>query len=122
MKRDMELIRKMVMLMDDAPTGFVSGGMVFEGFTEEQIGYHAYLIFDAGLAQGSDATDMDSSGPDYSLSHLTSAGHDFADSVRTEYIWNEVWADMQKKGMKTATLDVLKKLLDNKIKKYLDVD
>lgn len=121
MKRDMNLIRKMILLMEDNPSGWAPD-MGIEGYSAEQIGYHAYLLVDSGLASGSDVTDTKSSGPDYILNHLTSAGHDFADSARTQYIWDEVMADMRKKGVVSAALDVVKKLLDARIKKHLDAD
>src|SRR3954452_19398211 len=118
----MELIRKMVLLMEDHPTGWAPRGMTIEGYTRDQIGYHAYLLVDAGLADGSDVTTTGSSGPEYLLNHLTSAGHDFADSARAQYIWDEVTADMRAKGIVSATVDVLKKLLDKRIRKHLDAD
>lgn len=121
MKRDMELIRKMVLLMEDHPSGWAPD-MEIEGFTAGQIGYHAYLLVDSGLASGSDVTNSGSSGPEYILTHLTSAGHDFADSARTQYIWDEVMADMREKGVVSAALDVVKKLLDTRIKKQLNAD
>src|SRR6185312_3105592 len=121
MKRDMELIRKMILLMEDNPRGWAPD-MGFEGYSREQIGYHAYLLVDSGLASGDDATSTASSGPDYILRHLTSAGHDFADSARTQYIWDEVMAGMKKKGVVSAALDVVKNLLDAQIKKHLNAN
>jgi hypothetical protein len=53
---------------------------------------------------------------------LTSAGHDIADSARTQYIWDEVMADMRKKRVVSAALEVVKKVLDARIKKHLDPD
>ena len=54
MKRDLELIRKMVLAIEDAPSGYAPE-LKFEGYTDEQVGYHAYLLLDAGLAKGEDA-------------------------------------------------------------------
>jgi hypothetical protein len=119
MKRDMDLIRKMVLRMEEHSSGWAQD-INIEGYSPEQIGYHAYLLIDSGLATGSDVTNTSSSGPEYILNHLTSAGHDFADSARTQYIWDEVMADLQKKGVFSAALDVVKKLLDARIKKLLD--
>ena len=121
MKRDMELIRKMALLMEDHESGWAPD-MIFEGYSAEQVGYHAFLLVDSGLATGSDVTNSLSSGPEYILNHLTSAGHDFADSARSQFIWDEVMADMRKKGVLSAALDVVKKLLDTKIKKHLSGD
>lgn len=118
-KRDMELIRKMVLRMEEHPSGWAPN-MTIEGYSSEQIAYHAYLLVDSGLATGSDASDTSSSGPEYILDSLTSAGHDFADSARTQFIWDEVMADIRKKGILSVAIDVVKRLLDARIKKHLD--
>ncbi len=121
MKRDMELIRKMVLLMEEHPSG-CAPDMKVDGYSAEQIGYHAYLLVDSGLATGHEVTTLGSSGPEYILNHLTSAGHDFADSARTQYVWDEVMDDMRSKGVMSAAVDVVKKLLDSRIKKHLGSD
>ena len=122
MKRDMELIRKMILLVEDSPGGWAPGQMTVEGYTDSEIGYHAYLIGDAGLADAADMTSTASTGPYYRLTHLTSAGHDFADSARAQYIWDEVIASMKKQGIASASVDLLKRLLDKALRKRLDID
>jgi len=42
MKRDLDLIRKMVLAMEEAPTGYAPEPL-FDGYTPAQVGYHAYL-------------------------------------------------------------------------------
>ena len=121
MKRDMDLVRKMVLAIEDHPDGSAPE-MKIEGYTDEQIGYHAYLLVDSGLATGSDVTTFGSSGPEYILTALTSAGHDFADSARNQYVWDEVMADMQKRGFISAAIDVVKKMLDARIRKHLNAE
>ena len=50
MRRDFDLIRKMVLTIEDSSTGWAPPKMEFEGYTETEIGYHAFLMIDAGLA------------------------------------------------------------------------
>ncbi|WP_439630889.1 DUF2513 domain-containing protein [Gemmata sp.] len=121
MRRDMDLIRKMVLAIEDHPTGFAPK-LVIEGYDSATIGYHAYLLVDAGLAAGAKLTHTQSSGPEYRITHLTSPGHEFAESARNEFIWNQVREEMKKKGVVSATLDVFKRLLDKHLRKQLDVD
>lgn len=59
MKRDLNLVRKMLLAIEEAPTGWAPE-LSFEGYTQAQVGYHAYLLIDAGLARGSDASTMGS--------------------------------------------------------------
>lgn len=121
MQRDMDLIRQMVLAAEAHPNGFV-GKLEIAGYTEEQIGYHAYLLDDSGPAVGGKRTTLRFTSPDYIIRHLTSSGHDFAESSRSEYIWDEVREDIKKKGLASASIDVIKKLLDKQIRKRLEAD
>lgn len=121
MQRDMDLIRKMVLAIEAHPSGWAPK-VQLDGYDSGQVGYHAYLLVDSGLAVGSDMTTSGSSGPQYCIDHLTSTGHDFAESARSEFIWNEVRDEMKKKGVVSAALDVVKRLLDKQIRKQLDVE
>jgi hypothetical protein len=120
MKRDMELIRKMVLVIEDSPGGYAPHPLPIEGYTDQQTGYHAYLMVDAGLAVGSDITSLGDSAPTYMLSHLTAAGHDFADSARPQFIWDEVISEMKAKGIVSASIDILKQRLDKTVRKLLE--
>jgi len=88
MKRDLELIRKMVLAIEDSPSGWAPDRK-FEGYTDTQVGYHAYLLIDAGLARGREAHDTLSKGPEGLISNLTWAGHEFADASRDETRWRK---------------------------------
>ena len=44
MKRDLDLIRKLVLAIEDNPTGFVTDDVHIDGYSEEQIGYHSYAM------------------------------------------------------------------------------
>lgn len=46
MKRDLDLIRKMLLAIEESPSGFAPE-LKFPGYTDAQIGYHAYLLIDA---------------------------------------------------------------------------
>lgn len=110
MKRDLELIRKMVLAIEDAPSGWAPRDLKIDGYTDEQIGYHAYLIIDAGLAKGQDASTLGSQSPVGFISRLNSAGHDFADAARDETRWRKAMGVVQEKGG-TVTIGVLTQLL-----------
>jgi Hypothetical protein (DUF2513) len=122
MKRDMELIRKMILAIEDSSDGYAPYPMSIEGYTDGQIGYHAFLLVDAGLASGTNITTTADLGPSYRLSHLTAAGHDFADSARVQFIWDEVMTTMKEQGVVSASIDLLKRLLDKALRKRLEGD
>lgn len=122
MKRDMELIRKIILQIEDSPS---PSGRKFEGFeayTAQQFGYHCYLIVDDGLATGTSVATLGNPGPNYLINHLTSKGHDFAEAARTEFIWGAAMKEVEDKGLVGAGLDVIRKILDKKLRKHLDLD
>jgi Hypothetical protein (DUF2513) len=110
MRRDLELIRKMVMAIEDAPSGWAPHPLEIEGYTSAQIGYHAYLLIDAGLANGQDCTDGGSEGPEGFISKLTWTGHEFADAARDETRWKKAIGMVQDKAG-SVTIAVLTQLL-----------
>ncbi|MDD5761177.1 MAG: DUF2513 domain-containing protein [bacterium] len=110
MKRDLELIRKMVLAIEASHSGWAPNNFEFEGYTEAQVGYHAYLLINAGLAKGVDASSMGSESPKGFISSLTWAGHEFADAARDETRWRKAMGVVQEKGG-TVTIGVLTQLL-----------
>nr|MBS0021871.1 DUF2513 domain-containing protein [Gammaproteobacteria bacterium] len=89
MKRGLELIRKLVLAVEEYPSGTTPDDIHVEGFTPEQIGYHSYLLVDASLAKGVDVMTISDTLSNWHVLHLTSAGHDFADAARSESTWNK---------------------------------
>lgn len=110
MKRDMDLIRKILLAMEEKPDGFFEGRLVIDGYSSNQIGYHVYLMMQAGLVEGADATTMDSSSPVAIPTCLTWYGHDFLDASRDENRWTKAKQMAAKLGS-GVTFDVMKTLL-----------
>lgn len=110
MKRDLNLVRSIILAVEEFPTGFVLSNLTIDGYTDEQIGYHSYLIVDAGLANGVDARAIDSTSPTWKILHLTSAGHDFADLAREDGNWKKTVGLVTTKAG-GATLDIVKDVL-----------
>jgi uncharacterized protein DUF2513 len=98
MKRDMDLIRKILSAVEDCEHGFAPREMKIDGYNEEQIGYHNYLIVDSGLGVGADLTTNGSESPEYYLHHLTSAGHEFVEQARDDTKWNKAKEIVKDKG------------------------
>lgn len=116
MKRDFELIRKLVLAIEECPSGRVPEGI--NGYTPEQVGYHNYLLVDGGLARGVDATTLSDTLPNWKILHLTSAGHDFADAARSDSTWSKATTIVRAKAG-GVTLDVLKQVLVSVVKNTL---
>lgn len=82
MKRDMELIRKMAMAIEEGPSGHAPDNLGIDGYASEQIGYHAHLMMQAGLADGIEMTAFGDRSPAAVLQSLTWQGHEFVRKSR----------------------------------------
>jgi len=109
-KRDIELIRKIIFAVEALPSGTATDEIEIEGYTPEQVGYHCYLIVDAGLAKGIDATTLSDLSPMWHILHLTSSGHDFADASRDETTWKKATGLVKHKAG-GATIEIVKEVL-----------
>ncbi|WP_374545055.1 DUF2513 domain-containing protein [Rhodoblastus sp.] len=122
MKRDMDLIRELLLKLEALPMR--PGGVVtispdaeeiaVAGHDVEQIEYHLSLILEAGLIEQLDVHPMFG----ISFRRLSWQGHDFLDSVRDPRIWEKT-----KKGAEAAggfTVDLLKDLAKGFIKKQVE--
>lgn len=98
MKRDMDLIRKLVLAVESHPHGFAPEEISIEGYSPEQIAYHSYLLIQAGLAEGSEGSTLESSGPEGMISNLTWAGHEFAEASRDDGRWRKATGLIRDKG------------------------
>ena len=120
MQRDLDLIRKIILAVEDLSTGSVNDSLEVENYNREQIGYHSYLIIDSGLAYGIDCTFLEDTSPIWRIQRLTSAGHDFADSARNDTNWNNAKEIIKDGG--GATLGIVKDILASIIKKTIGLE
>jgi len=109
-KRNMDLVRKLVLAVEENPTGFAPKDLGIEGYNKEEIGYHLYIMLEAGLIRGTDVTTHGSKSPEAIATGLTWAGHEFADAARDPDRWEKAM-QLTKEKAGSVTLDVLTKLL-----------
>jgi hypothetical protein len=109
MQRDWDLIRKIVLAVENHPNGFAPQ-LQFDGYTPEQVGYHSYLLVDAQLAQGIAVTTNANRSPVAKITYLTWAGHEFAEAARDNTRWNRAMGIVRDKGG-AITMNLLGQLL-----------
>lgn len=44
MKKDMDLIRKIILTLESSPNGYAPANLEIQAYTSEQIAYHTYLL------------------------------------------------------------------------------
>lgn len=89
MKRDLDLVRSILLSMEASDHGFAVTLPVVDGFTVEEVGYHVHLMGQAGLISVLDNTTVVDKSPSALPLSITWAGHDFLDSVKDETLWNK---------------------------------
>ena len=88
MKRDMDMIRDMMMELGNASGPISSEQLLSECEDRGLVHYHAWLIHDAGLVQGTVAECIDGSGVVF-IRRLTWQGQDFLAAASNESTWSE---------------------------------
>lgn len=110
MTRDFELIRKLLLQIEDAPAGEPLQSLtVDESLDEAVLGRHLELLIDAGLIEGQVIGHRPVS---FVIHGLTWSGHDFVEHARNESVWRSVFENTKAAGT-SITLEILKGLLAN---------
>jgi hypothetical protein len=121
MKRELDLIRQILLEVEQNDDYLRSVEIRAEGYSPEQINYHVMLLMEAGYVVGSHSL-----GPrDRYLYHpksLTWEGHEFLDATRSGQVWHQIKAKLKDQGI-DAPISVVKQLaLKLTAKALLDVD
>ncbi|TVQ90226.1 MAG: DUF2513 domain-containing protein [Bacteroidetes bacterium] len=108
MKRDIDLVRKILLEIEkkEDPTGWLIPEI--EGYSEDEIIYHIKVLAEADFL---DAKNLGGKGGfEWAAINLTWEGHEFLDAARNDTIWKKA-KDIITGKMGTASFDVLKRLL-----------
>jgi hypothetical protein len=101
----MELVRTILIDIEDREEFDVPYVPEVQGHSEKEIFYHLKVMHDAGLIEAGDWSSEDA--PHWVASSLTSAGHDFLDAARNDTIWAKAKSAILSSGG-VLTLDALK--------------
>ena len=114
MKRDMELIRMVMLAAEKSKDPYELVDPKFEGHNETEISYHIALLDDAGLLHGQDRSAIGVFR--WSAGTLTWAGHEFVEAIRDESVWQEA-RKIAGKPDEGTVFEVLKKALTKVLEK-----
>lgn len=119
MKRDMDLIRKLLIYFEEKESPKCIEVPPVEGYDDITIKNHLVLMHDAGLLRCEPVT---SSTSDRVISvipfDLTWAGHDFLQSMRDENLWKKAKEHVLKPGA-SWTFEILKEWAKHELKQKL---
>ena len=114
MKRDMDLCRKILLSVEAREESVGPEEVKIEGYTADQIGYHAKLLADAGLVEG-----LGMSVHHFWPRCLTWTGHEFLDAARDIGRWERAKGIVRDR-VGQLSFETLKMVLSQLIKEALD--
>ena len=99
MKRDMDLIRKILIKLEEYEYGSAPETISIDGCTEEQMWHHFYLMGEAGLLEVNEVRPRGIQSPAAIPISLTWEGHDFLDAIRSDKIWDNTKRKITEAGV-----------------------
>lgn len=118
MKRDMELIRKILFAVENGEKD-----KPIEGYSEDVLRYHQALLIEAELLDGTvlqGNVTFSESPVTVFIKKLSWDGHELLDAVRHDSIWNTIKADFKEASVETI-IKVAKQLAEGWAKKKVEL-
>ena len=100
MKRDMELVRKILLAMESEEHGYARNTIqqLLPEATKDTIGFHCSLMNQAGLIMAIDTTARGAKSPCARPMSITWSGYEFLETIRDDGVWKEVKKRLAKAG------------------------
>ena len=118
MQRDMNLVRQILLKIEEHEHGRAQRSLDIADYSEDQIGYHVYIMIEGGLLEGADVTQMGSKTFEAIPTRLTWAGHEFLDAARDDSRWNRALQTARDQAG-SVTIGVMTQLLTAMMKQSL---
>lgn len=118
MKRDMDLCREILIEIESWPTTRQPKAVKIDGHAEDKVGYHAWLLREAGLIEGMVlpiSTPVHICWPQC----LTYQGHDFLEQARNDTHWERAKNILVNNGG-PVTVQAMKTILEALTKAALE--
>ena len=107
MKRDMDLVRRILFEIEDKYKSTALINLHIEGYDFETVAYHCKIMYEAGLIsyyKGQYASDELCS---FFVGGLTWEGNDYLDKIRDNSFWEQVKRIIKEKGL-PLVIDTIK--------------
>lgn len=114
MKRDLDLIRNMLLLIEAHDKPYSMSSNDFQNLNPDVnvIDYHLYLLADSGYIDYMDVKTIGHFYPQIRVNWMTSSGCDYLDAVRSASIWKTTKNKLSEIGGQ-ASLDVVKTVAEH---------
>jgi len=116
----MELVRAILTVLEEHPHGFAPAAIKITGYSEEEVGFHCYIMAEAGLLTGRGTTSLASTSPSLEPNILTWEGYEFLGNTKNPQLWQQT-KDMIN-GLGGASFSVWSSVAANVVMKNLGID
>ncbi len=99
MKRDMELIRTILLSIEEQYNATAIYNLEIDGFDMPTVAYHCKIMYEAGLISDYKAQYADNELYSFAVGSLTWDGNDYLDKVRSDSIWDKTKNAIQQRGL-----------------------
>ena len=97
MKRDLDLVRTILIEIEEHPDFESLIELKCPGYSPEQVTYHVKLLKEAGLVEALDMSTME--GAEFAPKCLTWKGHEFLAATRNDGVWHKLKAEIKDRGV-----------------------
>lgn len=107
MKRDMDLVRLILLEIEDKYSSTAIYDLAVDGYDIETVAYHCKILYEAGLISDYKAQYADNEIYVFGVGSLTWDGNDFLEKIRDDSQWKKVKETITKKGL-PLVIDTIK--------------
>lgn len=118
MKRDLDLVRHILLEIEAQPPGPPTFGVSAEGRSDAEVLEHIALLIEAGFVDGQITQGNQGEPINCAIYRLTWAGHEFLANARNDTVWKKVLAQVKAKAG-TVSVEVMKQLLTKAVGELL---
>ncbi|MBD1396777.1 DUF2513 domain-containing protein [Pontibacter sp. JH31] len=113
MKRDIDLIRQILLQTEELGSLSRSFELSIEGYNTNETSYHVKILFQAGYLEAEHISCREFE--EWNPISLTWSGHEFLDAARDNTVWNKAKSRIGDK-LPTVGFDMLKSILNIYVK------
>lgn len=99
MKRDMDLVRLILLEIEDKYSSTAIYDLAVDGYDTETVAYHCKILYEAGLISDYKAQYADNEIYVFGVGSLTWGGNNFLEKIRDDSQWKKVKETITKKGL-----------------------
>ena len=107
MKRDMDLVRLILLKIEEDYVSTALYNIEVDGYDKETIAYHCKILHEAGFISDYGARYADNALYSFGVGSLTWEGNEFLDKIRDDSFWGKTKDAIKKKGL-PLVLDTVK--------------